>query len=83
MFTPLRMCVACRQMKPKNELIRLAKNGNTIIIDEKKRMQGRGAYLCDCKACVRLAQKKKALQRQFKCAVEDTVYEDVEKHCDG
>ncbi len=80
---PLRMCAACRQMRPKEELIRLAGNDGEIIIDDRKRMGGRGVYICRSVDCIRLAKKKKALQRMFKRAVPDEVYQMLEEKIDG
>ena len=44
---PMRMCVACREMKPKKELIRVVRTPEgEIVADETGRKNGRGAYLC-------------------------------------
>ena len=47
MHIPLRMCIACRQMKPQNELIRFVREINTgnIMLDTDKKLMGRGAYI--------------------------------------
>ena len=76
---PMRMCVACRQMKPKSELVRLVKNGGAIEIDKTGKKQCRGVYMCADGECVRLGMKKKSLERSFKCAVDKSVYELIEK----
>lgn len=83
MFTPLRMCVACREMKPKQELVRLTKTDDGITIDLEKKLQGRGVYVCKSTECVRLAEKKKALQRHFKTAVAADIYHLIEEYCNG
>ena len=83
MFVPKRMCVACREMCPKEELVRLVKTENGIVIDAAKKLQGRGVYVHRKAECVRLAEKKKAFQRHFRCAVEREVYERAAEHCDG
>lgn len=73
---PKRMCIACRTMRPQSELIRVVKNNETgkICLDMKKKMFGRGAYICNNSDCVRLAQKKRGLERHFKCAVDSEIY---------
>lgn len=43
---PERMCVICREMKPKPELIRLVRQDETILVDPSGRKPGRGMYLC-------------------------------------
>ncbi|MFN2615379.1 MAG: YlxR family protein [Actinomycetota bacterium] len=48
---PQRTCVACRQVRPKSELIRLVVSDGDVVVDERKCAPGRGAYVCadgDC-----------------------------------
>ena len=60
----MRMCVACREMKPKKELIRVVRTPEgEIVADETGRRNGRGAYLCRSEACLAKALKIKALER--------------------
>ena len=44
---PMRMCLGCREMKPKKELIRVVRDAATeeVRIDETGRSNGRGAYV--------------------------------------
>lgn len=61
---PMRMCVACREMKPKKELIRVVRTPEgEIAADETGRKNGRGAYLCRSEACLNKALKIRALDR--------------------
>lgn len=61
---PMRMCVACREMKPKKELIRVVRTPeDEIVADETGRRNGRGAYLCRAEACFNKALKTRALDR--------------------
>ncbi len=61
---PMRMCVACREMKPKKELIRVVRTPEgEIVADETGRRNGRGAYLCRSEACFAKAVKTRALER--------------------
>lgn len=75
---PLRMCVVCKQMKPKAELLRIVsdKNGN-VFIDETHRANGRGAYVCDCDDCVKTCVKKKILNKVFKREIPEEIYTSV------
>ena len=60
----MRMCVACREMKPKRELIRVVRTPEgEIVADETGRKNGRGAYLCRSEACLNKALKIRALDR--------------------
>ncbi len=49
---PQRTCVACRQTKPKRELIRIVRTPDGIIhVDETGKANGRGVYLCRNRTC--------------------------------
>ena len=57
---PMRTCIACRSEKPKKELIRIVKSKEGVFsIDKTGKLNGRGAYLCDCKECAEKIIKKK------------------------
>lgn len=72
--TPLRMCVGCREMKPKKELLRVVRTPeDEIVIDFTGKKSGRGAYVCPNEACLKKAGKQKALDR----ALERTVSLDI------
>ena len=44
---PMRMCVGCRQMRPKKELLRIVRTPeNEIRLDRTGKASGRGAYIC-------------------------------------
>lgn len=61
---PQRMCVACRQMFPKNQLLRVVRlDDATAMIDHTGKRNGRGAYLCANRSCLERALKTRALER--------------------
>lgn len=71
---PMRMCVGCREMKPKKELIRVVRSPEgEISIDLKGKKSGRGAYVCYDASCLKRALKQKQLDR----ALEVTITEDI------
>ena len=73
---PLRMCIACREMKPKNSMIRVVRSPEgDIKLDFTGKANGRGAYLCDGEACVARLVKQRLLNRAFSAPVDDGVYE--------
>ncbi len=73
---PMRMCIGCNEMKPKREMIRIVKpKDGDISLDFTGKAAGRGAYLCKCAACLRMAQKSHRLERSFSCKVAPEVYE--------
>ena len=75
MHIPQRMCVACRQMKPKSELLRIVKYGGEVVPDIAQKLEGRGAYICKNEECIKAAKKRRALSRHFKTAVDDEIYD--------
>ena len=93
---PMRMCVACRQMKPKPELIRVVRTpegevhagvGDHTAVQGSLavtgKINGRGAYICNDIACVEKAEKTGALARALDTAVDKAVYESLKKGCEG
>ena len=72
----MRMCVGCREMKPKKELLRVVRSpAGAIALDRVGKAPGRGAYLCSDAACLKKAQKSKALDRALEAAVSAEVYD--------
>ena len=65
---PMRMCVGCREMKPKKELLRVVKSPDgAVSIDATGRKPGRGAYVCRSAECLKRAIKQRQLERAFEC----------------
>ena len=60
---PMRRCIACRQSRPQDELIRFTARGSSIAADDGLRADGRGFYLCAGKECADNAIKRKAFNR--------------------
>ena len=80
---PMRKCVGCGEMKPKKELIRILRTEEEeFVIDTTGKKNGRGAYLCPQKACIEQAVKNRGLERSFKQAIPQEVYERLEKEMD-
>ena len=77
---PLRMCIGCREMKPKAELDRIVrKPDGEIVIDKTNKISGRGAYICKNVACLKKAQKTKRLSRVLECEIPDEVFAAMEE----
>ena len=79
MHTPMRMCIACRTMKPKGELIKIVKNENNIELDQNQKKFGRGAYICKSAECIENAKKRKAVSRHFKTNADDSIFDDIKE----
>lgn len=72
----MRMCVSCREMKPKAELMRIVLNKEgEIFFDNKGKQNGRGAYICKSADCIKKAQKTSALNRAFNTSIKDEIFE--------
>ena len=77
---PLRQCVGCGEMKSKKELIRVLKTEEAgFVLDFTGKKNGRGAYICRNAECLKAAKKSKGLDRSFKMAVSDDVYDSLTK----
>ena len=73
---PMRMCIGCRQMRPKRELVRVVRSSEgKISLDPTGRAPGRGAYLCRDGACLERAMKSRALERSFEQKIDSELYE--------
>ncbi|MFP5310924.1 MAG: YlxR family protein [Actinomycetes bacterium] len=63
---PERTCIGCRQKGPRSQLLRLVadRSGSTaVLVDERRRMSGRGAWLHPSESCLALAIKRRAFGR--------------------
>ena len=77
---PVRMCVACRQGKPKKELIRIVRNKEgSVGVDLTGKAQGRGAYLCPSVQCLEKAIKSRALQRALECELTEEMASEIKR----
>lgn len=81
---PMRMCVACRQMKPKMELIRVVKTPEgEIAAPAGAKANGRGAYICKDAECIKKAQKSGAISRALEAEIDPQVYERLLRECES
>lgn len=60
------MCVGCREMKEKRDLIRIVRTPEgEAVLDPTGKRSGRGAYVCRQEECLRRAIRQKQLERQL------------------
>lgn len=79
--TPLRMCICCKTMRPKKEMMRVVKMGeNEFLLDETGKMNGRGAYICKDGNCIEISIAKKLLNRSYKQNVNSDIYDKIKEH---
>ncbi|MEG0742384.1 MAG: YlxR family protein [Clostridia bacterium] len=75
---PMRMCVGCREMKPKKELLRAVRTPDgTVSLDTTGKKPGRGAYCCYNAECLRRALKQGQLDRQLEVKLSNDVNEQL------
>ena len=77
--TPMRTCIACRECKPKKELLRIVKSDSGFALDKTGKLNGRGAYICKSKDCFDLLMKNKLLNKTFKMPVPEEEYQKIKE----
>lgn len=80
---PLRMCIGCSEMKPKNVLLRITDlyNGEKkeLYIDIDGNASGRGAYVCKNIDCIKSLKKSRRLEKLFSQSFSEKIYEKLEE----
>lgn len=77
---PMRTCIACREEKPKKEMLRVVKNvAGEIRLDFSGKLPGRGAYVCGNGDCIRKLRKYRLLNKAFSMQVGEEVYDAIEE----
>lgn len=79
MSKPQRMCVVCRTMKEKSELLKVVLYKDEFCVDISGKLPGRGAYICRAGDCKNTFEKKRAFERAFKKVVPDQLKETIKK----
>ena len=77
---PLRKCTGCGEMKPKKELIRAVRSPEgEVSLDLTGKKNGRGAYICSDRDCLKKAVRSKRLDRTFGCEISEELYERLDE----
>ena len=77
---PMRMCVGCREMKEKRDLIRIVRTPEgEAILDPTGKKSGRGAYVCRQADCLQRAIRQKQLERQLEAKLGEETAEALRK----
>jgi hypothetical protein len=80
----LRMCICCREMKDKKDLLRIVKDKeNNLSIDLTGKKNGRGAYICRDEECLKKLKKQKCLNKAFQMNVDEIFYSQIEEEILG
>jgi predicted RNA-binding protein YlxR (DUF448 family) len=81
---PLRMCVGCREMKIKKELIRIVRTpAGDIELDNTGKKSGRGAYICPDLQCFKKAVKSKSIHKALEHEIPVEVLDHIESRIAG
>ena len=74
------MCVGCREMKNKKELLRIVRTPEgSVEIDKSGKKSGRGAYICPQIDCLQQAIKGKSLQKALENDIPDEVIDKLKQ----
>ncbi len=74
------MCIACREMIPKKEMLRVVKSAEgEIRLDFSGKAPGRGAYICNKADCILKLGRQKLLNKAFSADVPKEVYAGIEE----
>ncbi len=79
---PMRTCIGCNKKKDKKQLLRIVITEEGIVLDERGRMNGRGAYMCDDPACMEKAVRGHRFNRTFRRAFSEDCYRSLEEQFD-
>ncbi|MDR7484175.1 MAG: YlxR family protein [Armatimonadota bacterium] len=75
---PQRQCVACRQMRPKRELVRVVRTpGGEVRVDPTGKASGRGAYVCPSGDCAEIAVREGRLQHALEVPIPEPTAADL------
>ena len=67
---PQRTCIVCREVQNKQDLIRLVKiSDNQLAIDQGRKQEGRGTYICRKQTCWEKALGEKWLDRTLRIKI--------------
>ena len=81
---PQRQCMGCRERKQKRELLRVVRTTEgTAVLDFSGKLNGRGAYVCPNPACLKKAQRSRALERCLEIEIPQEVYARMEKEMEA
>ncbi len=65
-MTPERTCVGCRRTGAPDDLIRVVAAEGRLVVDERRHLPGRGAWLHGDAECLALADRRRAWQRALR-----------------
>ena len=81
---PLRRCAGCNEQKSKKEFVRVVRTPEgEIMLDFKGKMNGRGAYICKNKDCLKKARQKGRIEQSLECSISSEIYTMLEERIEN
>ncbi|MFJ2368477.1 YlxR family protein [Microbacterium sp. NPDC087665] len=79
---PVRTCVGCRMRASRSSLLRVVSQNNTLLVDERAVLPGRGAWIHPTQECMEAALRRRAFGRALRVSTAvDT--QTIEKRLNG
>ena len=77
---PMRSCVVTREKLPKQELLRIVKTTDGMVLgDVSGKINGRGAYIKKDVTVLEKAIKTKVLERVLETEISDNIYNEIKE----
>ena len=77
---PVRTCISCRNEFNKPDLLRIVKTKDDVFfVDTTGKANGRGAYICKNKECLKKARKQRRIEQSLECSIPDEIYDRMEE----
>jgi predicted RNA-binding protein YlxR (DUF448 family) len=66
---PERTCIGCRAVRKKDEVIRVIAGPSGVVIDYREKLDGRAAYICPDRECIKKALSRDSLAKALRIRV--------------
>ena len=70
-----RICCVCRKLQPITQMTRVVRVNGCFLVQDNKRLNGRGAHICP--VCLSSANLYKSLARSFKAAIPNEIMQQL------
>jgi len=79
---PVRTCVGCRMRASRSSLLRVVSQNNTLLVDERAVLPGRGAWIHPTQECMEAALRRRAFGRALRVSTAVNT-QTIEKRLNG
>ena len=74
-----RICCVCKNKQNKSDMTRIAFYEDELMVDNQKKVNSKGCYVCKNIDCQTKLIQKKMLNRIYKCNITQEQYEKLDK----